>query len=151
MNKRILEALTSAGAFDCLEPNRNRLFQGLDAVMAAAAHRLEQQQSGQNELFGGGGEPEPVRLPSVPNWLPEEKLQREHTAIGFYLSAHPLDAYEALLGRLRVQTWAQFSASVKRGASAGRLAGTIVAKQERKTRTRQQDGNHRRFRSHRPV
>ncbi|SFM37106.1 DNA polymerase III, alpha subunit [Pleomorphomonas diazotrophica] len=135
MNKRILEALTSAGAFDCLEANRNRLFQGLDAVMAAAAHRLEQQQSGQNELFGGGGEPEPVRLPAVPNWLPEEKLQREHTAIGFYLSAHPLDAYEALLGRLRVQTWAQFSASVKRGASAGRLAGTIVAKQERKTRT----------------
>ena len=60
------------------------------------------------------GEPEPVRLPNVANWLPEEKLQREHQAIGFYLSAHPLDAYEALLGRLRVQTWAQFSASVKR-------------------------------------
>jgi DNA polymerase-3 subunit alpha len=135
MNKRILEALTAAGAFDCLEANRNRLFQGLESVMAAAAHRLEQQESGQNELFGGGGEPEPVRLPNVANWLPEEKLQREHQAIGFYLSAHPLDAYEALLGRLRVQTWAQFSASVKRGAAAGRLAGTIVAKQERKTRT----------------
>ncbi|MBS1168888.1 MAG: dnaE1 [Proteobacteria bacterium] len=135
LNKRILEALTSAGAFDCLEANRNRLFLGLENLMAAATHRLEQQESGQNELFGGGGEPEPVRLPTVPNWLPEEKLQREHAAIGFYLSAHPLDAYEALLGRLRVQTWAQFSASVKRGASAGRLAGTIVAKQERKTRT----------------
>ncbi len=135
MNKRILEALTASGAFDDLVPNRAQLFQGLDVVMAVAAHRLELEASGQNELFGGAGEPEPVRLPKVDNWLPEELLQREHTAIGFYLSAHPLDAYAALLGRLRVQTWAQFSASVKRGASAGRLAGTIVAKQERKTRT----------------
>ncbi|WP_237151562.1 DNA polymerase III subunit alpha [Oryzibacter oryziterrae] len=135
MNKRILEALVAAGAFDELEPNRARLSQGLDQVMAVATHRLEQEASGQNELFGGGGEPEPVRLPKVDNWLPEEKLQREHAAIGFYLSAHPLDAYAPMLGRLRVQTWAAFSAGVKRGATAGRLAGTIVAKQERKTRT----------------
>jgi DNA polymerase-3 subunit alpha len=135
MNKRILEALTAAGAFDDIEPDRARLFQGLDVVMAVATRRLELEASGQNELFGGGGEAEPVRLPKVEPWLPEELLQREHTAIGFYLSAHPLDAYGALLGRLRVQTWAQFSASVKRGAAAGRLAGTIVAKQERKTRT----------------
>ena len=96
--------------------------------MAVAAHRLELEASGQNELFGGAGEPEPVRLPKVDNWLPEELLQREHTAIGFYLSAHPLDAYAVLLGRLRVQTWAQFSASVKRGAA--RCPGAAAARGE---------------------
>ena len=135
LNKRILESLVAAGAFDDLEPSRARLFEGLDVLLAVATHRMEQEASGQNELFGGGGHVEPVRLPAVRDWLPEETLQREHAAIGFYLSAHPLDAYAALLDRLRVQTIAAFSAAVKRGASAGRLAGTIVSRQERKTRT----------------
>ncbi|WP_181702872.1 DNA polymerase III subunit alpha [Chthonobacter albigriseus] len=135
LNKRVLESLTAAGAFDALERSRARLIEGLDVVLAVAARRVEQEVSGQNELFGGGGQAEPVRLPTAREWLPEERLQREHAAIGFYLSAHPLDAYQALLGRLRVQTWAEFSAAVKRGAAAGRLAGTVVSRQERKTKT----------------
>ena len=59
----------------------------------------------------------------------------EFEAVGFYLSAHPLDEYRAVLEKMRVQTWAEFSAAVKRGANAGRLAGTITRKQERKTNT----------------
>ena len=55
--------------------------------------------------------------------------------VGFYLSAHPLDEYKAALQKMRVQNWAEFSAAVKRGAAAGRLAGTVTTKQERKTRT----------------
>jgi DNA polymerase-3 subunit alpha len=135
VNRRILESLASAGAFDELEPNRARLIEGLDVVLAVAARRIDGETSGQNELFGGTAEREPVRLPSLPDYTPEERLQRELSAIGFYLSAHPLDAYAAMLARLRVQTFAEFQASVRRGASAGRLAGTIVQRQERKTRT----------------
>ena len=55
--------------------------------------------------------------------------------LGFYLSAHPLDTYNELLAKIRVQTFADFAASVKKGATAGRLAGTVTSKQERKTRT----------------
>lgn len=55
--------------------------------------------------------------------------------MGFYLSAHPLDEYRQVLDRMRVQSWADFSAAVKRGANAGRLAGTVTTRQERKTRT----------------
>jgi DNA polymerase-3 subunit alpha len=135
LNKRMLESLVAAGAFDDLERNRARLFDGLDKVMATANLRLEQEASGQSALFGGGADVEPVRLPAKADWLPEERLQREHGAIGFYLSAHPLDAYGPMLDRLRVQMWAAFSAGVKRGATAGRLAGTVVARQERKTKT----------------
>lgn len=135
LNKRMLESLVAAGAFDELEPNRARLFEGLDKVMATAHRRLEEESSGQNGLFGGVAESEPIRLPARGDWVAEERLQREHGAIGFYLSAHPLDAYAPLLERLRVQMWAQFSAGVKRGATAARLAGTVVARQERKTRT----------------
>jgi DNA polymerase-3 subunit alpha len=76
-----------------------------------------------------------LHLPVAEPWLPAEKLHREFLAVGFYLSAHPLDEYRSVLTKMRVQTWAEFSAAVKRGASAGRLAGTVTTKQERKTRT----------------
>ena len=74
-------------------------------------------------------------LPAAEPWLPAERLHREFQAVGFYLSAHPLDEYKSALEKMRVQTWAEFSAAVKRGATAGRLAGTVTSKQERKTRT----------------
>ncbi|BBE71451.1 DNA polymerase III subunit alpha [Oharaeibacter diazotrophicus] len=137
LNKRILESLVAAGAFDGLEPNRARLFEGLDKVMAAANKRLDDEAAGQGGFSFGGpaNAAAAIPLPSRSDWLPDERLQREHGAIGFYLSAHPLDAYGPLLERLRVQMWGQFSAGVKRGATAGRLAGTVVARQERKTRT----------------
>src|SRR5690606_10255547 len=68
-------------------------------------------------------------------WTAADKLHREFAAIGFYLSAHPLDEYRGVLEKMRVQNWTDFQAAVKRGATAGRLAGTITAKQERNTRT----------------
>jgi DNA polymerase-3 subunit alpha len=106
--------------------------------MRAAAFAQTSAASDQIDIFGAGTAtrtPEPLRLPSVVPWLPAEKLHREFTAVGFYLSAHPLDAYKTVLERMRVQNWAEFALAVKRGASAGRLAGTVTSKQERKTRT----------------
>ena len=67
-------------------------------------------------------------MPAVEPWLPAERLQREYEAVGFFLSGHPLDEYAALLKRLRVQTWAEFSRAVKDGATAGRVAGTVVSR-----------------------
>jgi DNA polymerase-3 subunit alpha len=92
---------------------------------------------GQGDMFGaGGGAAQPsLHLAPAEPWLPAEQLQREFQAVGCYLSAHPLDEYAATLARMRVQNWAEFQAAVKRGATAGRLAGTVTSKQERKTRT----------------
>jgi DNA polymerase-3 subunit alpha len=86
-------------------------------------------------IGGGAAEAETIQLPAATPWLPAEKLHREYQALGFYLSAHPLDSYNDLLAKMRVQTWADFSLAVKAGATAGRLAGTVTSKQERKTRT----------------
>ena len=86
-------------------------------------------------MFGGGGQREPIVLPQVEPWLPAERLRREYEAIGFFLSGHPLDDYAAVLKKLRVQSWAEFSRAVKGGATAGRVAGTVVSRQERRTRT----------------
>ncbi|MCB2067566.1 MAG: hypothetical protein KDE15_13120, partial [Erythrobacter sp.] len=135
-NKRTLESLVAAGAFDEIEPDRARVFAGVDRILGLATRRQDSAAVGQAELFGGGGaEAEPVVLPVTEPWVASEKLQREHDAVGFYLSAHPLDEYRPVLERMRVQTWAEFAESVHRGATAGRLAGTVTAKQERRTRT----------------
>jgi DNA polymerase-3 subunit alpha len=135
VNKRVLESLAAAGAFDALEGNRARVHAGVDAVLAAAQRRHDDAVLGQSELFGGASVREQIPLPAAQAWLPAERLQREFDAIGFFLSGHPLDDYAAVLGKLKVQRWTEFCNSVKQGASAGRVAGTVVARAERRTKT----------------
>ncbi len=135
INKRVLESLSAAGAFDDIEKNRARVFAAVDSVLALAQHAHEGAAIGQSELFGGGGNREAIVLPQVEPWLPAERLRREYEAVGFFLSGHPLDDYAAVLKKLRVQPWAEFARAVKMGATAGRVAGTVVSRTERRTRT----------------
>ncbi|AKI01023.1 DNA-directed DNA polymerase III PolC [Hoeflea sp. IMCC20628] len=139
VNRRVLESLIAAGGFDCFGQERAALSGGLDRILGFAQRAQENRISGQSDMFGIGGggatEAETIQLPAVMPWLPADKLHREYQALGFYLSAHPLDSYNELLAKMRVQTWADFSLAVKAGATAGRLAGTVTSKQERKTRT----------------
>jgi DNA polymerase III subunit alpha len=135
VNKRVLESLAQAGAFDEFEANRARVFAAMDAVLVRAQRAHDSATIGQNELFCGGGTRELIALPNVEPWLPAERLRREYEAVGFFLSGHPLDDYTAVLKKLRVQSWADFSRAVKAGATAGRVAGTVVSRQERRTRT----------------
>ncbi|HVW56072.1 MAG TPA: DNA polymerase III subunit alpha [Rhizobiaceae bacterium] len=136
--KRVFESLIQAGALDCFGHDRSAMMAGVEMMMRAAAFAQSSAASNQIDIFGAGTatrKPEPLRLPAAEPWLPAEKLHREFTAVGFYLSAHPLDAYRTVLDKMRVQNWAEFSAAVKRGVSAGRLGGTVLSKQERRTRT----------------
>ena len=135
VNKRVLESLTAAGAFDAIEPNRARVFNAGDLIMATAQRTHDNAARGQSELFGGPATPEPMVLPTIEPWLPADRLQREYDAVGYFLTGHPLDDYGAALKRLRVQSWAEFARAVKAGASAGRVAGTVVARTERRTKT----------------
>jgi DNA polymerase III subunit alpha len=134
VNKRVLESLAAAGAFDELERDRARATAGVDAMLAAAQRAHEAATLGQSELFGPAAR-EPLAIPAAEPWLPAERLQREYDAIGFFLSGHPLDEYAALLKGLQVQSWMEFSRSVKAGVSAGRVAATVVARTERRTKT----------------
>jgi DNA polymerase-3 subunit alpha len=98
-----------------------------------AQAQAEERESGQIGLFGGG-KPEAIKMPSAPDWPQNDRLTFEAEAIGFHISAHPLDMYAAALKRLAVvassaiERWAQGGARVK-------LAGTVTAKKERITRT----------------
>src|SRR5207245_955813 len=90
---------------------------------------------GQNDRFGNAADAPTIMLPQIEPWLPAERLRREYDAIGFFLSGHPLDDYATVLKRLRVQSWAEFSRAVKTGATAGKVAATVVSRMERRTKT----------------
>jgi DNA polymerase-3 subunit alpha len=134
VNKRVLESLAASGAFDAVEPNRAAAYAAVDALMATAQRTQDDVARGQSELFGGTASPAPIIVSAPEPWLPAERLQREYEAVGFFLSGHPLDDYAAALKRLRVQPWAEFARAVKNGAGAGRVAGTVVARTERRTK-----------------
>ena len=135
INKRVIESLAAAGAFDALDSNRARVFAGAEAILAACQRSHEAATVGQNDMFGGAADAPTIMLPQVEPWLPAERLRREYDAIGFFLSGHPLDDYATVLKRLRVQTWAEFSRAVKTGATAGKVAATVVSRMERRTKT----------------
>jgi DNA polymerase-3 subunit alpha len=135
INKRVLESLAAAGAFDALDHNRARVSAGVEAILAACQRSHEASSIGQNDMFGGAADAPTIMLPQVEPWLPAERLRREYDAVGFFLSGHPLDDYATALKRLRVQSWAEFSRAVKAGATAGKVAATVLSRQERRTKT----------------
>jgi DNA polymerase III subunit alpha len=135
INKRVLESMAAAGAFDEFEKNRARVLAVVDAMLGRAQHAHDTAAVGQSELFGGGAAREQITLPALEPWLPAERLRREYEAIGFFLSGHPLDDYAAALKRMKVQSWVEFCEAVKAGATAGRVAATVVSRAERRTKT----------------
>ncbi|MCL2716342.1 MAG: DNA polymerase III subunit alpha [Alphaproteobacteria bacterium] len=135
INKRVIETMAAAGAFDTIDANRARVFAGADVILAACQRAHQAASSGQADMFGGAPDAPSIILPQVEPWLPAERLRREYDAIGFFLSGHPLDDYVTALKRLRVQSWAEFARAVKAGASAGKVAATVLSRNERRTRT----------------
>ncbi|GJD30496.1 DNA polymerase III subunit alpha [Methylobacterium adhaesivum] len=137
INKRTLENLVSAGALDVLEPDRARAFAAIEPMMKLAQGAAEAESTGIADMFGGVTSTDvTLRVPAYEGWPMAEKLKREYDAIGFFLSGHPLDEYGDLLGKLRVQTWAEFCRAVRAGTtSVGRVAASVLDRSERRTKT----------------
>ncbi|MDH3476538.1 MAG: DNA polymerase III subunit alpha, partial [Rhodospirillales bacterium] len=136
LNKRQMESLVAAGAFDTLEPNRKRIYDGIERVLRHATAAANERSSAQSNLFGGAdtADAPAIVLPETPEWLQADRLKHEFEAIGFYLSSHPLEAYEAGLERLGVVASAGLGDLVKSGESRTlRLAGAVIGRKERTT------------------
>jgi DNA polymerase-3 subunit alpha len=136
VNRRTLEALIAAGALDELEADRARAVAALDGMLALSNRTRDEAAAGQFDLLGGGVVQEAFRIPQVEPWTPAEKLKREHEAVGFFLSGHPLDDYEHVLKRLRVQRYADFAQTVRvNGTGVGKVAVSVIDKSERRTKS----------------
>ncbi|MEM1271550.1 MAG: DNA polymerase III subunit alpha, partial [Bacteroidota bacterium] len=96
VNKKALESLIRAGAFDELEGHRAQLLEALDGAVRYGQKTQADKAAGQNSLFGpagGDGALMEPNLPFVDSWTKAERLRNERELMGFYVSGHPLDQY----------------------------------------------------------
>ena len=138
-NRRQLENLAAAGAFDGLEPNRARAFAAVEAIGGYAAAVGREREAGQSNLFGGdpGTAGRELVVPEAEDWSRTKTLRQERGAVGIYLSAHPLEDYRDVLATAGIVPSIQIEEQA--GAEGGMLvlAGTV----ERKTERRSARGN----------
>jgi DNA polymerase III subunit alpha len=91
VNRRVVESLIRGGAFDTLESNRASLLASVNLAITAA----EQGKANiaQNSLFGEE-QTQKVDMVHMDPWTPQQKLQEEKAALGFYFSGHPFTFFE---------------------------------------------------------
>ena len=108
INKRILEAFAKVGVLDSLEANRALIFMNADAILAYASKSRESANS--LSLFANTTQDDETEdrllkdLPKTKPWTFAQKLENELSALGFYISAHPLDQYKHLIAREKMIT-----------------------------------------------
>lgn len=154
VNKLQLENLARAGAFDDIETNRAAITAGAEIILKRVQASADERHTGQKSLFPGSRDrnlsgntaegdapsPEDIRrdtipLPNIPDWPPMDRLAQEAEAIGFHLTAHPLDAYAGVLRRMAVVSSNRMIQRAEAGAARVRLAGLVLGIKERFTRT----------------
>lgn len=140
-NRRIVEALASAGAFDALGSERASVFANADLLLAASDEAARARNSGQGGLFGGAEAAEPgLRLAPATAWSRAEAMAREREAFGFYFAAHPVSAWRAVASANGARSHAQLLAqgAADAGYGSGRRQAVMAAMVEgvnrRKTR-----------------
>ena len=130
VNKRSMENLIRSGAFDSIYNNRAELFEGLDIIMRHVNATIDEGKKDQHNLFSGDETTRVnrVKLTSLEEWPVLKKLRNEFEAIGFYLTAHPLDSYgEALIKNGVISSSTLVSELNKKGGMARMDVAGIVS------------------------
>ncbi len=137
VNKRALDSLIKAGAFDSLDPDRGLMIEQLSFLMETAQGEVRRRESGQFALFGGTSDAEKPtkgkRTATIEHlWNRSERLKAEKEALGFYITGHPLDAYAAEIELFANVTSSRIG-SVKSGSEI-KIGGIISAIREKTTK-----------------
>ncbi|MCC7305199.1 MAG: DNA polymerase III subunit alpha [Alphaproteobacteria bacterium] len=132
LNKRQIEHLAAAGGFESLNPNRAQVYTAAEIVLRHAQSLKAERESGQVNLFGGEETKEKLVLPPVKDWDPLERLAKEFAAVGFYLSAHPLDSRQMQFANLNIVSISKIeSLLADKQAVRVQMAGVLLRKQEK--------------------
>ena len=128
LNRRQLESLAGAGAFDSVKPDRAAVYGAAETILAHAGSAQEQRESGQAGLFGVNSvESAPIRLPRDASWSLAQRMAAERDAFGFYFSAHPVDAQRHLLAAHKVKTFAELAdIRMTEGERAGATMAALI-------------------------
>ena len=122
LNRRMLENMIAAGCFDRLEPDRARLYGGVDLLLTEANLAAEEKRTKQDNLFGEVDIAQSVQLPPAMAWSPIDRLTHEFNALGFYLTGHPMDDYKIALRRSNVRQFVDLQNTVEKEVL---IAGTL--------------------------
>lgn len=127
INKRALENLIRAGALDGLNPNRQQLCESVEVLLQYSNAITREKESNQVSLFGGESTamPKPA-LKEYRDWPTLDRLHHEFAAVGFYLSAHPLEGYAKNLRRMGIVSSAQFANKMGESYNPIRVAGIVT-------------------------
>ena len=131
-NRKMLESLIKAGAFDFLGRDRAELFACIDQSLSASAAAQRDRVAGQVSLFDEATTPTTSRKRPITPWSEHEKLSYEKELLGFYVSGHPLDAYVDLFATKNFRTIASLSDLEDRASF--KIAGALVQIDKKFTR-----------------
>lgn len=137
MNRRQFEQMVYAGVFDELNDNRAQVHSGVEMMLRHAQSLAEERDSGQVSLFGGGAQAQDSgmgmpALQEIKPWNPLERLGHEFGAVGFYLSAHPLDTRQGQLEKMGIKTFVDVEQELlNTPALRVQMAGVLLKKQEK--------------------
>ena len=130
LSKKNLEFLAYSGTFDAIENNRNKVYQSINILSSISNAAMEKNSNNQDYLFDDEFENfGHIPLPEVDNWTNSESLEKEFTAIGFYLSGHPLNEYEQIIKDKKIKYYSDINSS----ETKYKIAGTISYVKERKS------------------
>ncbi|MEO8601451.1 MAG: DNA polymerase III subunit alpha [bacterium] len=136
LNKKVVEGLVKCGAFEFTKAPRRQLLDGLDKALSWGAAHAKEENTTQIGLFAAAGvnldSPEPALPPAMP-WPDKEMLKAEREALGFYITAHPLDKYEADMRKFVTATCEQLpDKSDKSTVSLGGVIQNLQLKNSKK-------------------
>jgi len=141
MNRRGLEALAAAGAFDALEPNRAQITANAELLMAVADEAARSRTSGQAGLFGADDHAVPAtRLAETMPWSRADQMAAERDTFGFYFAAHPVTEYRAVASANGARTYGSLM-SGDGDAGAARTGAVMAALVEGVNRRKTKKGN----------
>ncbi len=138
VNRKVLESLVRAGAFDNTGMHRARLFHGIDFALSRGSAAARDRRSGQGSLFGGFNETatgSSGEFPDVEPWSQSDLLRQEKELLGAYMSGHPLTEYADLLQRYRLSTVSALKDLPDRQAT--RICGIVSSLDVKVTRHKQ--------------
>ncbi|MFC4255939.1 DNA polymerase III subunit alpha [Altererythrobacter xixiisoli] len=138
MNRRQLEGLVAAGAFDSMDANRARLLASADMLLGIADAATRERQSGQAGLFGGEDHAQPdLRLTEAPQWNRNEQMAAERDCFGFYFAAHPVEQFRLIASANGARSYASLMESAVTG---GRQQAVMAAMVENVSKGRTRKG-----------
>ena len=125
MNRRQLEGLAAAGAFDGLEPNRAKVMANAETLLAEADRSARERTSSQHSFLGGDDHAEQaLRLADVEPWSRSEQMAKERENFGFYFAAHPVEQWRAIASANGARSHASLTGA---GGGTGGRSGAVMA------------------------